>query len=122
MKEESYFAVRHSLRWIKKENGKHFITDGPFMYRTKDDELMMIWSTIADGKYCQCIAKSDNGEIDGNFVHLPPMITDDGGHGMIFKSRGKFMLTFHSPNKTGSERPRFEEIIDNGQNLIFKKR
>lgn len=102
------------------ENGEHYITDGPFMFRTKTNELLMIWSTFIKNQYAQCVAKSDNGEITGSFVHLPPIITNDGGHGMIFKNKEKLMLTYHTPNKTGFERPVFKEIMDNGSDISIK--
>lgn len=101
------------------KNG-HYVTDGPFIYRTTDGTLLMIWSTFIGGEYAECIAKSDNGEIDGNFVHLDPLITDDGGHGMIFTADNKLMLTFHSPNKTNFERPVFKELIDIGDIIKLK--
>ncbi len=111
-----------SPEWAgKKKKRKHYITDGPFMYRTKTGELLMLWSTFVKHKYCQCIAKSDNGEIDGSFIHLPPLISDDGGHGMIFKYGDKLMLTFHSPNQTRFERPVFTELEDIGDTVILKK-
>jgi len=105
----------------KKPEGEHYITDGPFMFRTKSGELLMIWSTFIQGQYAQCAAKSDNGDITGNFVHLPPVVTNDGGHGMIFKAQDKLMLTYHSPNKTDYERPVFKEIIDLGSRIEIVK-
>lgn len=95
-----------------KPQGSHYITDGPFMYRTTNGELLLIWSTFIKDKYAQCVAKSDNGEIDGNFIHLPPLITNDGGHGMIFKVGNQPILTFHTPNKTGFERPALRKLED----------
>lgn len=106
-----------SLPQVSHLKNGHYVTDGPFMYRTTDGTLLMIWSTFINGKYAECIAKSDNGEIDGNFVHLVPLITDDGGHGMIFTADNKLMLTFHSPNKTNYERPVFKELTDIGDNI-----
>ena len=98
----------------EKPQGDHYITDGPFTFRTSGGELLMVWSTFINHKYAQCVARSDNGEIDGNFVHLPPLITDDGGHGMIFSGNSGLMLTFHTPNQTGFERPTFRKIRDTG--------
>lgn len=103
-----------------KPEGEHYITDGPFMYRTSGGELLLIWSTFIDHKYAQCIAKSDNGDIDGKFIHLPPLITNDGGHGMIFSADEKLMLTFHTPNQTGFERPTFKELEDIGDTIKIK--
>lgn len=110
-----------SPEWAdKKPEGEHYITDGPFMYRTKSGELLLIWSTFINHQYAQCVAKSENGEIDGDFVHLPPLITNDGGHGMIFSTGEKLMLTFHTPNQTNYERPAFRELEDRGEDLILK--
>ncbi len=101
----------------KKLLGSHYITDGPFMYRTTGGELLMIWSTFINHKYAQCLAKSDNGEINGAFVHLPPLITNDGGHGMLFKSKDGLMLTFHTPNLSGYEHPSFKKVRDTGNSI-----
>ncbi|MEE1320641.1 MAG: glycoside hydrolase family 43 protein [Acutalibacteraceae bacterium] len=103
-----------------KDEKEHRITDGPFMYRTKTDELLMLWSTFIKGKYAECAVKFTDGELGMNFEHLPPVIDDDGGHGMIFKSGDKLYLTFHSPNRTDYERPCFTEIEDNGDNISVK--
>lgn len=81
----------------------------------------MLWSTHVQEKYCQCIAKSDNGEINGKFFHLPLLVSDDGGHGMIFSAEEKLMLTFHSPNQTGFERPVFRELEDIGDTVQIKQ-
>lgn len=101
----------------KKPDGEHYITDGPFLYCTKEDKLIMIWSTFIDGKYAQCMAESDSGEIDGKFIHLEPLITNDGGHGMVFQTSDSFYLTYHTPNKTDYERPVFRKIQDNGDKI-----
>lgn len=120
--EPVYMFSGSSPDWAdKKPKGEHYITDGPFMFRTKDGKLLMMWSTFVKHKYCQCIARSANGEIDGEFQHLPPIITDDGGHGMIFKADDRLMLTLHSPNQTGLERPRFIELIDTGKEITPAK-
>lgn len=119
--EPVYMFSGSSPGWAdKKPEGEHYITDGPFMYRTVSGRLLLIWSTFIGGKYAQCVAVSDNDEIDGNFIHLDPLITDDGGHGMIFEFADKLMLTFHSPNITGSERPVFRELEDTGDSIRLK--
>lgn len=120
--EPKYIFSGSSPYFIKpKPQGEHYITDGPFMYRTAGGELLMLWSTFINHKYAQCIAKSSNGEIDGEFQHLPPLIDNDGGHGMIFEAEGKLMLTYHSPNKTLLERPKFVELTDNGNSIAVLK-
>lgn len=99
------------------EVDKHFITDGPFLYRTKDDELIMIWSTFIKHKYAECMVKFKGGELSSDFEHLEPLIKDDGGHGMIFKKSDKLYLTYHTPNQTLSERPAFIKLKDVGSHF-----
>lgn len=119
--EPVYLFSGSSPEWADvKPAGEHYITDGPFMYRTTGGELLLVWSTFIDHKYAQCIARSDNGDIDGTFIHLPPLITNDGGHGMIFTAGDKLMLTFHTPNQTGYERPVFRELEDTGDAIKIK--
>lgn len=97
--------------------GKHFITDGPFMYRSKTDELFMIWSTVINEKYAECLLKFTGGEIGMDLEHLPPLITSDGGHGMLFRDKNGLHLTYHMPNWAERERPHFHLVEDLGDTL-----
>lgn len=97
----------------------HNVTDGPYMYRTSYGKLLMIWSTVNE-RYFQCIASSDNGSITGNWSHLEPLFTDDGGHGMLFKDmNGNLKLTLHCPNITDYERPVFFDIKETDVSLTI---
>lgn len=109
--------------WADKDKSEkdHRITDGPFMFRTKTGELLMLWSTFIKSKYAECLVRFKDKELSENFEHLEPLIDDDGGHGMIFTNGEKLFLTFHSPNQTGSERPHFIEIVDKGNSISVKK-
>lgn len=84
------------------------VTDGCFMYTTQSKELLMLWSNFTDDeKYVIGIAKSDNGKIDGSWIHQDELLFSedkgdgyDGGHGMIFTAiEGQKYLCLHSPNK-----------------------
>lgn len=98
--------------------GEHYITDGPFMFHTKDGTLLMIWSTFINKKYAECVVRFNDGTIKGSFEHLDPLIDDDGGHGMLFyTNEGDLMFTFHTPNQTDYERPEFMKITDCGDHL-----
>ena len=96
----------------RKDENEHSVTDGPFLYRTKTKELLMLWSSFIKGNYAECVVKFTDGELGMNLEHLEPLIDDDGGHGMIFCSNDKLYLTYHPPNRTGEERPCFVEIED----------
>lgn len=98
-----------------------FVTDGPFMYRTSEGRLLMIWSTFTQSGYVQAIACSDNGEIDGNWYHEAPMFEENGGHGMIFEDyNGKKHLILHSPNENPLERPVLFEITEENGTIKLK--
>lgn len=107
--------------WADKTRDK-FITDGPFLYRTKCGRLLMIWSTFTPGGYVQAVAYSDNGEIDGNWLHEDLLFEKDGGHGMLFESfDGAKYLVLHSPNENPYERPIMMEITEENGTLKLAK-
>ena len=109
--EPRYLFSGSSPYYVKKKlSGKHYITDGPFMHRSENGELYMLWSTHLNKKYAQCLVKFDEGTIGGIFTHQKPVITNDGGHGMVFKDNDELILTYHSPNMTGFEHPVFIKI------------
>ena len=90
-----------------------FVTDGPFMWRTQNGELLMLWAAFSAQGYTQGLALSSNGEITGQFRQVEPLFRKDGGHGMIFRTKeGKLLLSLHSPNRTPEERPHFFEIVE----------
>lgn len=103
--------------WAEK-NKDNYVTDGPFMYRTKEGRLLMIWSTFTEKGYTQAVAYSDNGEIDGNWMHEKPLFDDNGGHGMIFDDfNGNKYLILHSPNENPYERPVLIKITEENGTL-----
>lgn len=95
-----------------------YVTDGPYLYKSKSGKLMMIWSSFAAGGYTVGVAVSDSGKITGPWRHDPaPLFTKDGGHGMLFKTfDGKLMMALHTPNNAGAQ-PHFYEIEDTGNTL-----
>ncbi len=95
---------------------KCYVTDGPFLYRTKDNNLLMIWSSFSKSGYTEAIAYSDNDEIDGNWIQSEKhLFTDDGGHGMIFTNlKGQLCFIMHQPNRSSLERPHVIGIKDTG--------
>ena len=98
-------AVRHS------SGITGFVTDGPFLWRGKDGSLLCLWSGFSEKGYAQGLAVSDNGEIDGHFSQADPLFLEDGGHGMLFRSKeGRTLLALHSPNTHLLERPRFVPV------------
>ena len=101
---------------------RNYVTDGPFLYKGKNDRLYMIWSTIISGSYYQCLAVSESGSVNGPWKQLEPLFTNDGGHGMVFSANGALYLTLHSPNRSLFEHPVFFEIEDTGSRLEIRKK
>lgn len=105
--------------WANKDE-VNYITDGPFLYKTKNGRLLMIWSSSANDNYVEAVSYSDNGEITGNWKHCDKLLFEkDGGHGMIFQSfEGTKYFVLHAPNiPPGCERPRLIKIIENNGTL-----
>ena len=80
----------------------------------------MLWSTYIKSKYAECLVRFTDNELSMNFEHLPPLIDNDGGHGMIFADEKSSYFTFHTPNVRGEERPEFCFLEDNGNSLDIK--
>lgn len=104
------------------EEKRVYVTDGPFIYKTKDSQLLMIWSSGSKNGYAVGTARSVSGKIDGEWIHDEQLLFDgNGGHGMIFKTfDGKMFITLHSPNKTPNERPCFFELEELDGKLCLK--
>lgn len=118
---EPFLLFKASEPYWADKSRETFITDGPFMYRTESGRLLMIWSTFTQSGYVQAIAYSDNGEIDGNWIHEAPMFDKNGGHGMIFEDyEGKKYLILHSPNENPLERPVLFEITEENGTIKLK--
>lgn len=98
------------------------VTDGPFMHRTKDGTLLMLWSTVSETGYAMGYATSSSGRLQGPWLQQEkPLIQCDGGHGMIFRSfEGVLYLTYHSPNKTPNERPFFVALEERDGGLVCR--
>jgi len=89
-----------------------YVTDGPFLHRTADDSLLMLWSSFTTKGYAMGIAHSESGTILGPWIQEPaPIWKEDGGHGMIFRAfDSRLFLTLHQPNETPLERAAFFEL------------
>jgi len=111
------FAASDAKPWVKsitnrQWDGPIYVTDGPFLHRRDNGELVMLWATFGEKGYAEAVSRSDNGDITGNWtVDDKPLFDDNGGHGMIFRTfDGRYKLTLHQPNETPKEHPVFLDI------------
>ncbi|MEP6900716.1 MAG: glycoside hydrolase family 43 protein [Actinomycetota bacterium] len=98
-----------------------WVTDGPFLYKSKSGKLFMIWSSFSTTGYTTGVAVSDSGKLAGPWKQrAEPLFSADGGHGTIFRRfDGQLMLVLHSPNKN-TEHAKLFEIEDTGETLRIK--
>lgn len=110
--------------WQAKPDDKprEFVSDGCFFYRTKTGKLLMLWSSWQEnGKYAEAVAYSLSGRLVGPWRQAEPLLTDDSGHGMIFKTfDGRLMLVVHRPTMSPQSRARLHELEDTGDGLRLK--
>lgn len=93
-----------------------YVTDGPQLFRTKEDRLLMLWSSYESGSYVQTVARSKSGELAGPWEQLEPLVKGDSGHGMLFTSfEGRLMMVLHRPFKNA--RGKLYEMRDAGDRL-----
>lgn len=114
--------------WVKRKpwpeaGDKHpfptYVTDGPYLHRTKAGDLILIWSSFGESGYAIGTARSESGTIAGPWHHESEALwSRDGGHGMIFPTfDGRLYLTFHMPNTPGEEHPVLVEIREENAGL-----
>lgn len=107
---------------VKNEQYGCYVTDGPYLYRSKGGKLMMIWSGFGKGGYTVGVAFSASGKLRGPWTQqAEPLFAEGGGHGMLFRRfDGQLMLVLHQPNDGGRERARLFELEDTGETLRIK--
>lgn len=117
------FAASCARPFVKKVFFRNYITDGPYLIRSEDGKLHMLWSTNAKTGYVEAIAHCDNDEIDGKWKVEEKLLYDhDGGHGMIFKDlQGNYRLVLHYPNTFGKEHPVFIPLDYAGEFILKNK-
>jgi beta-xylosidase len=111
-------------------NGSHipgWVTDGPYLFRTKTGKLGVIWSSWGTSRYALGVAYSTSGNLRGPWVHeAEPLISNNSGHGMFFKTfEGKLLLCLHYQDNGKGRNPRkpmLLEVDDSGDKLKIGKR
>jgi GH43 family beta-xylosidase len=96
-----------------------FVTDGPWLYRSRSGKLFMPWSGYSNTGYTVGVAVSDSGKLAGPWKQQPePLYKEDGGHSMLFnRFDGQLMMALHSPNGGPDTRIRLFEVEDTGETL-----
>lgn len=98
--------------YAKEEFGREgpmYLSDGPAIYKTREDGLLLLWSSFGKDGYTVGVSRSDEGLLNGRWSHLPrPLLEGNGGHGMLFRTlEGRLTYSLHRPNDKGREHPVF---------------
>ena len=91
----------------KSELGEGYrVTDGPWLHRTSEGQLLMLWSSFGSRGYLTGVARSASGNISGPWEQTDGLLfADNGGHAMIFRTfENQLVMTLHAPNQPGAER------------------
>ena len=109
-KDKVLFKASDAPWTIDMEGPGCYVTDGPYIRKNKQGKYVMLWSSHGKDGYAMGMAIADR--IDGDWVQIEkPLISANGGHGMIFEDKGKLFVTYHMPNNPHMlERAHFEEI------------
>jgi hypothetical protein len=107
------FPFHHPAEWardLERRLGPTYVTDGPFLHRAGNGDLLLLWSSWnRAGRYCLGVATSESGTIHGPWRQAEhELYSADGGHGMVFDApQGGLTLALHAPNPTPLERAQF---------------
>ena len=95
------------VKWVKSlKDERNFVTDAPWLYRSQNGYLNMLWSTFGDFGYGVVRAYSPTGSILGPWImQEEPVYDKDGGHCMLFTDvNGQLRMSLHGPNRPPRER------------------
>lgn len=91
----------------------NYVTDGPQFFRTRTGKLIMLWSSYDNDGYVQTQARSTTGTLTGPWEQMMPLVRQDSGHGMLFRTLdGQLMMVIHRPFKNA--RGKLYEMEDTG--------
>ena len=99
------------------------VTDGCWMYKANNGDLVMLWSKYVNGKYTIITSRSTSGKVLGEWTHDEgTLFANDGGHAMIFTDfDGNLRIAFHeNSGKKGYEIPVIYYLEDDDGILTIK--
>ena len=101
-----------------------WVTDGPELFRTGTGRLGMLWASWGKNRYCEGVAWSESGTIEGPWIQETESLKgDNSGHAMMFTTfEGKRLLSIHHVEGNGPRKPELWEIDDSGDRLVLGKK
>jgi hypothetical protein len=75
----------------------------------------MLWASYNRKGYVQTLARSRSDMLQGPWEQLEPLVSNDSGHGMLFRTfEGQLMLVLHRPFGSPLTRAKLYEMEDTG--------
>ncbi|MFB3776210.1 MAG: family 43 glycosylhydrolase [Bryobacteraceae bacterium] len=114
--------------WLREQTAtsrdpRYYPAGGPFLYRTRNKNLVMIWSAPRDGKSAVALARSLTGKVRGPWVQGATLLADDSAQGSIFRTfDGRLMMLVRQPSEGADSRARLVELEDTGDTVRVKPR
>lgn len=107
-----------------------YLTDAPFLYRARNGELLLLWSSYSVpnygdrglGGYTVAVARSASGRIEGPWTHDDRLLMDrNAGHSSLFRDfQGRLWISTHGPDTPhGQERPMFLKVEERENGLAL---
>lgn len=107
-----------------------YLTDAPFMYKAKNGDLLMLWSSYSKpnygdkglGGYTVAVARSRSGSIKGPWEHEEKLLMDrNAGHPSLFRGLDNqlYICTHYPDTPHGQERPLFLKVEEEDSQLVI---
>jgi hypothetical protein len=125
--EEALYLFKGSdAPWLRQQtttsrDPRYYAAGGPFLYRTRNQSLVMIWSAPRNGRSAVTVARSLTGKVRGPWGQGSTLLTDDSAQGVIFRTfDGRLMMVVHQPAEGPQARARLVELEDVGDTVRVK--
>ena len=118
---EASDAPWFQLQTAASREPRFYPAGGPFIYRTRNGSLTMMWSSPRNGKSAVTVAHSVTGKVRGPWTQGATLLSDDSAQATVFKTfDGRLMLAVSQPSGGGAARMKLVELDDTGDTLRLK--
>ena len=121
-----YLFKASDAPWLQQQTAasrepRYYPAGGPFIHRTRNGSLIMIWSSPRNGKSAVTVARSVTGKVRGPWTQDATLLSDDSAQATVFKAfDGRLMMLVHQPAVGGAPRAKFVELEDVGDTVRLK--
>lgn len=113
-----YLFKASDAPWLQQQTAasrkpRYYPAGGPFLCRTRNGSLIMIWSSPRNGKSAVTVARSVTGKVRGPWTQGATLLSDDSMQATVFRTfDGRLMMLVHQPAAGGGARAKLVELED----------